>query len=137
VVELAQRNLVTIYVVDTSAYGFTNLSADVVARLTESTGGRVEAPLDGVYADVSGYISKPQDEGNYSLTVGSGSYSAAVASHMFDSITKIAGEISTQYILRYIPDTTTTARAYRSIKVTVDIPDVTVRTRRGYYPFAP
>jgi hypothetical protein len=56
---------------------------------------------------------------------------------MFDAITKVAGEINTQYILRYIPDTTTSARPFRAIKVTVDVPDVTVRTRRGYYPFAP
>ena len=51
--------------------------------------------------------------------------------------TKVAGEISTQYILRYVPETTENTRQLRAIKVTVDIPDVTVRTRRGYYPYAP
>ncbi|HXN49535.1 MAG TPA: VWA domain-containing protein [Bryobacteraceae bacterium] len=136
VIELAQRNLVTIYVVSTQAFGFTNEGEDAITRLTDSTGGRVETPLDGVYADVSGYLSKPQDAGNYSLVVGSGAYSSAVSQHMFDAITKVAGEISTQYILRYVPDTTENTRQLRAIKVTVDIPDVTVRTRRGYYPFA-
>ncbi len=137
VIEMAQRNLVTIYVVSTQAFGFANEAAPAVARLTAETGGRVEAPLDGVYADVSGYLSKPQDAGNYSLVVGSGAYSAAVAQHMFDAITKVAGEITTQYILRYIPDTGRSEHPFRAIKVTVDVPDVTVRTRRGYYPFAP
>ncbi|HEY1205322.1 MAG: VWA domain-containing protein [Bryobacteraceae bacterium] len=137
VIEMAQRNLVTIYVVSTQAFGFSNEGEPAVMRLTDETGGRVEMPLEGVYADVSGYLSKPQDAGNYSLVVGSGAYSAAVSSHMFDAITKVAGEINTQYILRYIPDTTTSARPFRAIKVTVDVPDVTVRTRRGYYPFAP
>jgi len=137
VIEMAQRGLVTIYVVSTQAFGFANEGESAIGRLTEETGGRVETPLDGVYADVSGYLSKPQDAGNYSLVVGSGAYSAAVSSHMFDAITKVAGEINTQYILRYIPDTTTSARPFRAIKVTVDVPDVTVRTRRGYYPFAP
>ena len=137
VIEMAQRSLVTIYVVSTQAFGFANEGATAITRLTDETGGRVETPLDGVYADVSGYLSKPQDAGNYSLVVGSGAYSAAVAQHMFDAITKVAGEITTQYILRYIPDTSQSARPLRAIKVTVDVPDVTVRTRRGYYPFAP
>jgi VWFA-related protein len=136
VIELAQRNLVTIYVVSTQAFGFANEGQTAIERLAAETGGRVETPLDGVYADVSGYLSKPQDAGNYSLVVGSGAYASAVAQHMYDAISKVAGEITTQYILRYIPDTGQTARPLRAIKVTVDIPDVTVRTRRGYYPFA-
>ncbi len=137
VIEMAQRSLVTIYVVSTQAFGFGNEGESAIARLTAETGGRVETPLDGVYADVSGYLSKPQDAGNYSLVVGSGAYASAVSQHMYDAITKVAGEISTQYILRYIPNTTENTRTLRAIKVTVDIPDVTVRTRRGYYPFAP
>ncbi len=137
IIEMAQRHLVTIYGVSTVAFGFTSEGTPAMARLTDETGGRVESPLDQVYADVSGYLSKPQDAGNYALVVGSGAYSAAVAQHMFDAITKVAGEITTQYILRYIPNTEMSARPFRAIKVTVDIPDVTVRTRRGYYPYAP
>ncbi len=137
VIELAQRNLVTIYCVSTAAFGFSSEGTPAITRLADETGGRVETPLDGVYADVSGYLSKPQDAGNYALVVGSGAYSAAVAQHMFDAINKVAGEITTQYILRYKTDPNLTARPFRAIKVTVNIPDVTVRARRGYYPFAP
>jgi len=138
IIELAQRNLVTIYCVSTASYGFQSEGTLSLVRLADETGGRVESPLDPqVYADVSGYLSKPQDAGNYALVVGSGAYSAAIATHMFDAINKVTGEVTTQYILRYIPDTGRTARPFRSIKVTVDIPDVTVRTRKGYYPSAP
>jgi Ca-activated chloride channel family protein len=137
IVELAQRNLVTIYAVSTSAYGFDNPSLPDLTRMAEATGGRVESPLEGVYADVSGYLSNPQDAGNYSLIVGSGAYSAAVSSHMFDSIEKVAGEVTTQYILRYTPNTTDASRQFRTIRVEVNLPAVTVRARKGYYPFAP
>ena len=137
VIELAQRNLVTIYVVSTTAYGFASEGTPAIERLTSETGGRVESPLEGVYADISGYLSKPQDAGNYILDVDSGAYSAAVAQHMFDAITKVAGEVTTQYILRYIPENESGTRPYRVIKVTVNIPDVTVRARKVYYPYAP
>jgi hypothetical protein len=71
------------------------------------------------------------------LDVDSGAYSAAVAQHMFDAITKVAGEVTTQYILRYIPENESGTRPFRVIKVTVNIPDVTVRARKVYYPYAP
>ncbi len=137
VIELAQRNLVTIYGVSTVAYGFSHEGELDLARLAQETGGRVEMPLEGVYSDVAGYLSNPQDAGNYGLVVGSGAYSAAVAQHMFDAIEKVAGEITTQYILRYIPDTSLSSKPFRAVKVTVDVPDVTVRARKGYFPFAP
>ena len=56
---------------------------------------------------------------------------------MFDAIEKVAGEITTQYILRYVPDTAETTRVFRNVKVTVAVPDVTVRARKGYFPAAP
>jgi len=137
VIELAQRNLVTIYVVSTTAFGFASEGTPAIERLASETGGRVESPLEGVYADVAGYLCKPQDAGNYILDVDSGAYSAAVAQHMFDAITKVAGEVTTQYILRYIPENESGTRPFRVIKVTVNIPDVTVRARKVYYPYAP
>jgi Ca-activated chloride channel family protein len=137
VIELAQRNLVTIYGVSTEAFGFESKGMPALAQMADATGGRVETPLEDVYKDVSGYLSKPQDAGNYALLVGSGAYAAAVSQRMFDAITNVAGEVTTQYVLRYIPDTSDTAKQYRAITVSVDLPDVTVRARRGYYPFAP
>ncbi len=56
--EIAQRNLVTIYGVSTVAFGFANEDAKNLVRLTEETGGRVEYPLEGVYNDVAGFLRR-------------------------------------------------------------------------------
>ena len=53
VLEIAQRNLVTIYGVSTMAFGFTAEGEKNLRRLAEETGGRVVYPLEGVYKDVS------------------------------------------------------------------------------------
>jgi VWFA-related protein len=135
--EVAQRNLVTIYGLSTSAFGFDNPSQDDLVKLAEETGGRVEYPLENVYSDVSGYLSQPQDAGNYALTVGTGQYVSELSRGMFNAITHVAGEITTQYIMRYTPDNVDQKKQFRSIVVKVDLPDVKVRARKGYYPFAP
>jgi VWFA-related protein len=138
--EVAQRNLVTIYGVSTVAFGFTNEEEDNLLKLAEETGGRVEHPLQGVYSDVSGYLSTPSDEGNYALKVGTGGYASAVANGIFKAIANVAGEVTTQYILRYIPSDTDAKDAkkqYRNIVVKVNLPNVKVRARKGYYPNAP
>ena len=51
----------------------------------------------------------------------------------------VAGEITTQYILRYVPDAAASDsdRVFRNINVKVSLPDVKVRARKGYYPFTP
>jgi len=136
VLELAQRNLVTIYGVSTVAFGFTSEGEKNLTRLAESTGGRVVYPLQNVYKDVSGYLSTPSDEGNYALKVGTGGYASALMSGIVDAIGAVAGEITTQYILRYTPSRTDVARTYRKIRVDVDLPNVKVRARDGYYPFS-
>jgi Ca-activated chloride channel family protein len=137
VIELAQRNLVTIYGVSTTAFGFTSEGESSLERMADETGGRVEYPLQGVYKDVEGYSSHPQDAGNYSLVVGSGAYAATISRAMFDAIAKVAGEVTTQYILRYVPDNPNAGSQFRSLRVAVDLPDVKVRTRKGYYASGP
>jgi VWFA-related protein len=140
VLELAQRNLVTIYAVSTAAFGFASEGEQTLTTLTEQTGGRVEAPLNGLYQDVSGYLSTPSDEGNYALKVGTGGYAAELSNGIIKAVGAIAGEVTTQYILRYVPDTdNSTAKAnakdFRRIKVTVpSLPTVRIRYRLGYYP---
>jgi VWFA-related protein len=137
VLELAQRNLVTIYGVSTTAYGFGNdADDDVLLKMAIATGGKVEYPLQNVYSDVSGYLQVPRDEGNYAYDVGTGGYSAAKANNIYRAIAHITGEITTQYILRYIPDIPQASKNQRDIKVTVKLPDVKVRARQSYYPFA-
>lgn len=136
VLEVAQRNLVTIYAISTVAYGFANENEKNLVRLCEETGGRVVYPLQGVYKDVSGFLSQPSDEGNYAMKVGTGGYAGAVAQSMFRAVSDVVGEVTTQYILRYTP-TGDSAKAFRNVDVVVNLPNVKVRARRGYYAKAP
>jgi VWFA-related protein len=138
VLELAQRNLVTIYGISTIYSGFTSEGSDNLKRLAEETGGRVEYPLANPYKDVAGFLSQPRDEGNYAIQPGTGGYAAAVSSAIFGSIANVVGEVTTQYILRYTPDLSAqdSSRVFRNLEVKVALPSVKVRARKGYYPFA-
>jgi len=136
VVELAQRNLVTIYCISTAAFGFANETDDNLVRLAQETGGRVVYPLGDVYKDTDGYLSHPSDDGNYALTVGTGAYKSAVDGKMYHAVSDIAGEVTMQYIIRYISDTES-SKAYRNVKVLVDLGNVRVRARKGYYAATP
>jgi Ca-activated chloride channel homolog len=139
VTEIAQRNLVTIYAMSSVAFGFHTDGEENLNSLTSQTGGKVETPLNSAYKDVSGYLSQPQDAGNYALTVGTGGYTAEISSAIFRSVASLSGDIQTQYIIRYIPDVKPSSenRQFRRIKVAVNLPGVEVRYRNGYYPFAP
>ncbi len=135
VLELAQRNLVTIYAMSTVAFGFSSEGEQNLTRLCEETGGRVEYPLNNLYKDVSGYLSTPSDEGNYAYKVGTGGYAAEIAGGIFKAVANISGEITTQYILRYNPDVGNNSdRTFRRIRVTVALPNIKIRYRNGYYP---
>jgi VWFA-related protein len=137
VLEIAQRNLVTIYGVSTVAFGFNSEGEKNLSKLAEETGGRVEYPLEGLYKDVSGYLSTPSDEGNYALKVGTGGYAAAIAKGIFNAIANVTGEVTTQYLLRYVPNNTDTGRQFRNITVQVNLSNVKIRSRKGYFPAAP
>ena len=132
VIELAQRNLVTIYCISTEAFGFTNESDMNLVELAQETGGRVVYPLGDVYKDTDGYLSHPSDDGNYALTVGTGAYRSAVDGRMYHAVADVAGEITTQYILRYVSDNPN-EKSYRNLKIIVDLGNVHVRARKGYY----
>jgi Ca-activated chloride channel family protein len=135
--EIAQRNLVTIYGVSTVAFGFANEDDKNLIQLAEETGGRVEYPLENVYSDVSGYLSTPSDDGNYTYRFGTGGYASELAKGMYRAVEAVAGEVTTQYIIRYIPDTVDEKKQFRNIEVKVNLGNVKVRARKGYYPFAP
>jgi VWFA-related protein len=137
VLELAQRNLVTIYGISTTSYGFTSGVEGNLVRLAEETGGRVEYPLQDIYKDVQGFLSTPSDEGNYALKVGTGGYASALSNAIFKAVANVSGEITTQYILRYVPDGPDSNRQFRNINVKVALANVKVRARKGYYPFSP
>jgi VWFA-related protein len=137
VLEVAQRKMVTIFGISTKAYGFAAEGEPNLARVTGETGGRVMYPLEGVYKDVAGYLSTPSDEGNYALKVNTGGYAAAIASGMFRAIADVSGEVTTQYVLRYIPTDTDVPKTFRNIRVEVNVPGVQVRARKGYFPDIP
>ncbi len=138
VLELAQRNWVTIYGMSTVAFGAYSEGDGNLKRLCEETGGRVEYPLRQIYTDVSGYLSQPSDEGNYAYKVGTGQYAAAIAKSIFESIAALAGEVTTQYVLRFRPDGLDSAKTYHQIKVEIaSLPTVKLRYRQGYYPENP
>ncbi|MDR3718417.1 MAG: VWA domain-containing protein [Bryobacteraceae bacterium] len=136
VLEIAQKNMVTIYGVSTTSFGFFSEGDERLKRLANATGGRVVYPLENVYKDVDGYLSKPQDAGNFALTVGTGGYASAIMNGMVDAIGATAGEIQLQYILRYVPDEADVAKKFRKIEVRVNLPFVTVRAREGYFPLS-
>ena len=137
VIELAQRNLVTIYAISTENFGFNNESKDDLIRMAVETGGRVEYPLSNLYSDVDGYLSHPSDDGNYALTVGSGAYSSQISSGILKAVGGIQGDIQMQYVMRYAPDVDPSRpREYRRIKVDIpELPNVKIRAKPGYYPF--
>lgn len=137
VTEIAQRNLVTIYAMSSAAFGMQSDGEENLTLLTAQTGGKVETPLNNLYKDVSGYLDTPSDDGNYALAVGSGGYTAEISSAIFRSIASLSGEITNQYVLRYTPDRGpgTETKQFRHIKVSVNLPNVQMRYRTGYYPF--
>ena len=133
--EVAQRNLVTIYGISTVSYGFTSEGSDNLTKLAEETGGRVEYPLQDIYKDVAGYLSTPSDEGNLALRAGTGGFASALATALFRAVANITGEITTQYILRYTPDDSGNSdKVFRGLNIKVSLPEVKVRARKGYYP---
>ncbi|MBS1858530.1 MAG: VWA domain-containing protein [Acidobacteria bacterium] len=137
VLELAQRNLVTVYAVSTQAFGFVNEDQDTLEKLTRDTGGHVEYPLNSLYKNVSGYLSNPSDEGNYALAVGTGGYAAEISAGIIKAVGGIGGEITTQYVLRYTPDLDPEAKpkVFRRIKVDIPaLPNAKIFARSGYYP---
>jgi hypothetical protein len=136
VVELAQRNLVTVYSVSTAAFGFANPDDDTLERLAEETGGRVVHPLDDAFKDVDGFLAHPSDDGNYALSVGTGAYTSVINGRMYKAVADIAGEVTLQYIIRYVPDNPS-EKSYRNVKVIVDLGNVKVRARKGYYATGP
>ena len=139
VIELAQRNLVTVYAVSTVGFGFSGEGEPALKRLADETGGRVVHPLQNIYDSVDGYLEKPSDEGNYALKVGTGGYGTMVASNVIKAVANVAGEVNTQYIIRYIPAGVSPGKdnTFRRIRVEVALPSVKIRTRTGYFPENP
>jgi VWFA-related protein len=133
-IQVAQRNLVTIYGVSTQAFGFSKEGDEALQKLAIETGGRVVYPLGDVYRDTDGYLSHPESSpsGNYSLAVGTGGYADVVDAKLHAGVEDIVGEVTTQYLLFFVSNSSKD-KTYRNLKVSVDMPNVRVRARKGYY----
>ena len=138
VLELAKRKQVTIYGMSTVSYGSDNENRETLERLASETGGRVEYPLGpGLYKDISGFISKPMDAGNYVYEAGTGGYAGEVSRAIINAVANLQGNITTQYVLRYVPDIDPGAseKVFRKIKVEIpSLPNTKIYARDGYFP---
>jgi len=107
----------------------------VLEKLVFETGGRIEYPLDNLYKDVSGYLSHPTDDGNYALGTGTGGYAAEISKGIIKAVGGITGDITQQYVMRYVPDNVDTdANAYHRIKVVLpEYPNTNIRAKSGYW----
>ncbi len=136
-IQVAQRNLVTVYGISTQAYGFAKDGDEALQKLAIETGGRVVYPLGDVYRDTDGYLSHPSnaDSGNYAVGVGGGGYADVVDTKLNRGVADIVGEVTSQYLIFFVSNNPKD-KSYRNLKVTVDIPNVKVRARKGYYASA-
>ncbi len=133
----AQRHQVTVHALSTVAWGFHESEERNLVKLAKETGGRIVRPMENVHKDVSGYLSKPQDAGNFVYTVGTGEYNAAQLQALFDAIQDVAGGIQKQYVLGYVPPTPFSDGRFRKIRVELKLTkyvDLDIRHRSGYYP---
>jgi Ca-activated chloride channel homolog len=135
VIDAAQRNQVTIYAVSTVAWGYHEPEEENLVKLVEATGGRISRPLQDIHKDTIAYLSKPQDAGNYALTVGTGAYAALQLEALYKAILAISGNVQSQYILGYVPPTPFSDRGFRKLEVKVKLSaPVQMHYRPGYYP---
>ena len=135
VIAAAQRAQVTIYAVSTVAWGFHEAEEKNLKLLARATGGRVVHPMEDVHSDVQGFLSKPQDAGNYVRTVGTGEYARAQLEALYRAILDVSGAVESQYILGYAPPSPFSDGRYRRIRVKVNLDaDVEINHRQGYYP---
>ena len=135
-VQVCQQQQVTIYAVSTQAWGFQEKEERTLHALADETGGLVVQPMQKVHKDINGYLSKPQDAGNYQYEVGTGLYARAQLEALYRGILDVAGQVKSQYIIGYSPSRPFTDSTYRKIEIKVDLGEapVKVHARTGYYP---
>ena len=56
---------------------------------------------------------------------------------LFRAVADTVGEVTTQYIIRYSPETTDDKKPFRKIEVKLNQPNVIIRARKGYYRYQP
>lgn len=132
-----QRQQVTVYAVSTEAWGFQVQEEKNLGIIARATGGVVVFPMQNVHKDINGFLSKPQDAGNYQYEVGTGLYARAALEALYTAVLSISGQVQSQYIVGYSPPTPFTNAKYRKLEIKVDIgaeTSVDVFHRKGYFP---
>ncbi len=135
-IHACQQQQVTVYAVSTEAWGFHEKQESNLHDLAQATGGLVVQPMQKVHKDINGYLSKPQDAGNYQYQVGTGLYARAQLEALYRGILDVAGQVQSQYILGYTPPTPFTDGKYRQVEIRVTLPaaGIEVHHRSGYFP---
>lgn len=131
-IQVAQRNLVTVYGISTQGFGMVKEGDDVLQKLAIETGGRVVYPLGDVYRDTDGYLSHPSLAGDSAVQFSSAVYLDAIDAKLNIGVADIVGEVTSQYLLFFVSNNPKD-KPYRNLKVTVDLPNLRVRARKGYY----
>ena len=135
VLELAQRNLITIYAMSTEAFGFSS-EGDENLGVWRKRRAAASNTRSIIFTRMSRAIcrslpTKATTPIRWVPAVMRRRSRAAFSGRSQN----IAGEVTTQYILRYVPDVEDTKdRVFRKLKVTVDLQNVKIRYRIGYYP---
>ena len=132
-----QQQQVTVYAVSTEAWGFEVSEEKNLGIITRETGGVLVRPMQNVHKDINGFMSKPQDAGNYQYEVGTGLYARAQLEALYTAVLSISGQVQSQYIIGYSPLKPFTDAVYRKLEVKVNIgaeTSVDVYHREGYFP---
>ena len=128
VLELAQRNLVTIYADQHQGLRFQRRGREQPGPSGRGTGGRVETPLNSLYKGVSGYLSTPSDEGNYALKVGTGGYASRSRPGCSSPSPRHRRSHHAVHSALHAGNSDD-REVFRNIEVKVALPNVRVRTR--------
>jgi VWFA-related protein len=132
-----QQQQVTVYAVSTEAFGFQVDEGKNLKDIAEATGGTVVYPMEKIHKDINGYLSKPQDAGNYQYEVGTGLYARAQLEALYTAVLSISGQVQSQYIIGYSPPKPFSDNVYRKLDIRVKLNTqnaVNVFHRKGYFP---
>jgi VWFA-related protein len=140
-ISMAHKAETMIYTIGNGAYGFTNPGDDILAGLSDGTGGGAFFPLrEEAGTDLeTGYLSHGQigdTSQNKGLGAETGTFSAQRLVHIADAMEAIYHELGAQYEIGYTPTNDALDGTYRSIRVLLARKGLTCRWKRGYFATA-
>jgi len=137
-ISMAHLAETAIYPIANAAYGYTNDGDKILEELAADTGGRAFFPLKETPGGdlLTGYLSHGNigdTSQNKGLGAETGIYSAERLMHLADSLDAIGNELNEQYSLGYTPSHDVLDGTYRNIRVQVRRPNVSLRSKPGYF----